>query len=53
MISYDNSRYTSIIDSDSVHVVYGICLSYDDLSLIIRVKILHFTGPHIMEKLIV
>ena len=52
MISYDNSRYTSIIDSDSVHIVNGIYLSYDDLSVIIRMKILHFTGPHIMDMLI-
>ena len=53
MISYDNSTYTSIIDSDSVHIVIGICLLYDDLSVIIRIKILHFTGPHLKDMLIV
>ena len=51
MISYDNSRYTSIIDSDSVHIVNEIFLSYDDLSVIIRMKILHFTRPQIMDIL--
>ena len=52
MISYDNNRYTSITDSDSVHIVNGICLLYDDLSVIIRMKILHFTGPHMKDILI-